>query len=56
MIVGEFNCPGFDSNSLLGFFGGIAKGRPNAEDLKHAEEFGMKLKQYRKDSKLTMNL
>jgi hypothetical protein len=25
--------------------GGINKGRPNAEDLKHAEEFALNLKQ-----------
>ena len=45
IIVDEFNCKGFDTNSFLKLFGGIAKDRPNAEDLKHAEEFAMKLKQ-----------
>lgn len=45
IIVDEFNCKGFDTNSFLKLFGGIAKGRPNAEDLKNAEEFAMKLKQ-----------
>ncbi len=39
MIVDEFICPGFNTNSFLRFFGGINKGRPNAEDFKHAEEF-----------------
>ena len=39
MIVDEFNCLGFNTNSFLKYFGGINKGRPNAEDLKDAEEF-----------------
>ena len=45
MIVDEFNCKGFNTNSWLKFFGGMNKGRPNAEDLKHAEEFAQNLKQ-----------
>jgi len=44
-IVDEFNCAGFNTNSFLRFFGGMKKGRPNAEDLKHAEEFAQNLKQ-----------
>ncbi len=43
MIVDEFNCRGFNTNSFLKYFGGINKGRPNAEDLKHAEEFAVNL-------------
>jgi flavodoxin len=39
IIVGEFNCKGFNTNSFLKFFGGMNKGRPNAEDLKNAEAF-----------------
>jgi flavodoxin len=35
----------FNTNSVLKLFGGINKGRPNAEDLKHAEEFAKNLKQ-----------
>jgi hypothetical protein len=31
--------------SFLKLFGGINKGRPNAEDLKHAEEFALNMKQ-----------
>jgi flavodoxin len=38
-IVGEFACKGFNTNSFLKYFGGLNKGRPNAEDLAHAEEF-----------------
>jgi flavodoxin len=45
LIVDEFQCKGFNTNSFLMYFGGINKGRPNAEDLKHAEEFAMKLKE-----------
>ena len=44
-IVGEFGCAGFNTNKFLKYFGGINKGRPNSEDLKHAEEFAIKLKE-----------
>ena len=44
LIVDEFQCKGFNTNSFLKYFGGINKGRPNSEDLKHAEEFAMNLK------------
>ncbi|MFX1507294.1 MAG: flavodoxin family protein [Promethearchaeota archaeon] len=44
-IVDEFTCKGFNTNSFLRFLGGMNKGRPNAEDLKHAEEFALNLKQ-----------
>jgi len=44
-IVGEFQCRGFNTNSFLRFFGGMNKGRPNAEDLKRAEEFAQNLRQ-----------
>ena len=43
-VVGEFNCKGFNTNRVYGRFGGVNKGRPNSEDLKHAEEFVSKLK------------
>jgi len=43
-VVGEFNCKGFNTNRIYGRFGGMNKGRPNAEDLKRAEEFVEKLK------------
>jgi flavodoxin len=43
LIVDEFGCAGFNTNSFLTLFGGINKGRPNAEDLEHAEEFAQKL-------------
>jgi flavodoxin len=44
-IADEFICPGFNTNSFLKYFGGINKGRPNAEDLKRAEIFAKKLKE-----------
>ncbi len=45
IIVDEFSCKGFNTNSFMKYFGGMNKGRPNAEDLKHAEEFAQNLKQ-----------
>jgi len=45
MIVDEFACKGYNTNSFLKYFGGMNKGRPNAEDLKNAEEFAQNLKQ-----------
>jgi flavodoxin len=44
MIVDEFACKGFNTNSFLKYFGGMNKGRPNAEDLKNAEKFALNLK------------
>ena len=44
-IVDEFGCAGFNTNSYLKYFGGLNKGRPNAGDLKHAEEFALNLKE-----------
>jgi flavodoxin len=49
-IVDEFQCKGFNTNSFLKLFGGINKGRPNAKDLQHAEEFAQKMKQNTSDS------
>lgn len=45
LIIDEFSCAGFNTNSFLKLFGGINKGRPNDEDFKHAEEFAQILKQ-----------
>ncbi|HSA37617.1 MAG TPA: flavodoxin family protein [Methanoregula sp.] len=38
-VIGEFGCAGWNTNSFLTFFGGLNKGRPDAEDLRNAEEF-----------------
>jgi len=44
-IVDEFTCKGFNTFAFLKLFGGMNKGRPSVEDLKHAEEFASKLKE-----------
>jgi len=44
-IVDEFGCPGWNTNMFLRFFGGLNKGRPNAGDLKRAENFARDLEQ-----------
>ena len=44
LIIDEFGCAGYNTNKFLKLFRGINKGRPNAEDLKNAEEFALKLK------------
>jgi flavodoxin len=44
-IAGEFGCPGFNTNMFLRYFGGLNKKRPNAEDLKRAEDFAQSLAQ-----------
>ena len=38
-IVGNFQCKGFNTNSFLKYFGGMNKGRPNADDIQNAEDF-----------------
>jgi len=43
-ISGEFSCAGWNTNSFLKYFGGLNKGRPNAEDLKNVQEFAERIK------------
>ena len=43
IIVDEFACKGFNTNSFMRYLGGMNKGRPNEEDLKNAEDVGKKL-------------
>jgi hypothetical protein len=43
-IVDEFGCPGFNTNNFLKVFGGLNKGRPNADDLANARSFALGLK------------
>ena len=50
MIVDEFSCLGFNTNSFLKYLGGMNKGRPNVEDLERAREFASNLKQNVRDS------
>jgi len=45
VILDDFNCHEFNTNSFLKYLGGMNKGHPNQEDLKNAEEFAQKLKQ-----------
>ncbi len=44
-IIGDFNCPGLNTNSFLKLFGGLNKGRPNEEDLARAVSFARELAQ-----------
>ena len=44
-IVGEFGCPGFNTNMFLRYFGGFNKKRPNAKDFVRAEAFAQSLVQ-----------
>ncbi len=43
-VLDEFACAGFNTNSFLRFFGGLNRGRPDADDLRHAEEFARSVK------------
>jgi flavodoxin len=43
-VVDEFSCPGLNTNSVLSLFGGLNKGRPDADDLRYAREFAENLK------------
>lgn len=45
IIIDEFSCKGFNTNSFLKYIGGMNKGRPDSEDLKRAEEFAFGLRQ-----------
>lgn len=51
VIVDEFACKGFNTNSFLKYVGGMNRGRPNAEDLKHAEMFAKSLLTNTKEEK-----
>lgn len=42
-VVGEFACPGLNTNSFLRLFGGLNKGRPSVDDLRLAAEFAAQL-------------
>jgi flavodoxin len=42
-VIGNFNCAGFNTNVFLKYFGGINKGRPNAQDLADAAAFAREL-------------
>ena len=42
-VIGEFGCAGWNTNSFLTYFGGLNKGRPDANDLKNAEAFARQM-------------
>jgi hypothetical protein len=42
-IIGEFGCPGFNTNVFLKYFGGLNRKRPNARDFERAEAFARSL-------------
>ncbi len=42
-VIGEFSCRGFDTVGPLKYIGGVARGRPNAQDLADAQAFARKL-------------
>jgi len=39
VIEDEFSCAALDTNSVLKYFGGINKGKPNMEDFENAKAF-----------------
>ncbi|MDF2614559.1 MAG: flavodoxin [Clostridia bacterium] len=43
-IIGEFSCKGFMDYSFTKYLGGLNKGRPNAEDLRKAQDFAKEIK------------
>jgi flavodoxin len=43
-IIGEFSCRGLDTYRATKLVGGVNKGRPNADDLRQAEDFASGLK------------
>ncbi len=44
-IIGEFSCAGWNTNSFLKYFGGLNKGKPDAEDIRNADAFAQIIKQ-----------
>jgi flavodoxin len=42
-VIGEFGCAGFNTNSFLKLFGGLNRGKPDAEDLNRAKAFARNL-------------
>lgn len=42
-VIGESGCAGWNTNSFLKYFGGLNKGRPDADDLRNAEAFAREM-------------
>ena len=45
-VLGEFSCKGYDTFGPFQLVGGIAKGRPNAQDLENARKFYREIKEH----------
>ncbi len=45
IILDEFSCKGFNTNSFLKYFGGMNKDKPDINDIENAEVFANKLSQ-----------
>ena len=45
-IIGSFACKGFDTFAIFKLFGGVAKGHPDAEDIKNAQDFARGLNKW----------
>ena len=43
-IIGSFACKGFDTFFIFKLFGGVAKGHPDADDIKNAQDFARGLR------------
>ena len=43
LVLGDFSCPGFNTNSFLKYLGGMNKDRPNAGDLARAGDFARRM-------------
>jgi flavodoxin len=44
-IMGEYNCPGWNTNKSMKYIGGLNKGRPGAKDRRRAKEFASNINQ-----------
>ena len=42
-VIGEFGCAGWNTNSFLKYFGGINKGRPDADDIQDVGAFALRM-------------
>jgi len=42
-IIGEFDCPGWDSWGIFKYIGGLYRGRPNTNDCQKAQQFAEKV-------------
>ena len=43
VIIGEYACRGFNTNSVLKYFGGMNKNKPDMLDLQNAKAFAMEM-------------